>query len=503
MAGLVLLGKCFRNVYLHPLSRFPGPRLAAMGSLYEFWFDVIRDGQYLWQIEKMHDKYGPVIRINSTELHIRDSEYYNSIYTSGGRTINKDPSTAGALAVPSSVGGTIDHHRHRARRGYLNPYFSRRSIIGMEANIYERISRLCERLETSMVNKTVVCLDSAFSALTADIVTQRFYGEHLDYLDIPDYKTALTEAILGVTHIFNLTRFMPTWVSTFKRLPIPIIRKLSPSIADLLEVREDMKHRILNILDIKSTDESNSIMISAFSDADIPPKERDIDRLLDEGTAIILAGTETTSRALSIGLFYLLNDKTHIKKLREDLSTIPFKAGQTYSTTELEVLPYLRGVVHESLRLSFGPIGRLPRVAVNESLQYGNFTIPPGTPVSQSTYFVHTDPAIFPNPHSFNPNRWIKAAEEGFPLNKFLVCFTKGSRQCIAIQMAFTILYLTIARLVQTFDMDLHETTMDAVKVHHVRVLGYPKTTKQEGNGRREIKVKVMARVNIEAPEFP
>lgn len=46
------------NVYFHPLSHVPGPRLAAMGSLYEFWYDVVKDGTYLWKIEEMHEKYG-------------------------------------------------------------------------------------------------------------------------------------------------------------------------------------------------------------------------------------------------------------------------------------------------------------------------------------------------------------------------------------------------------------------------------------------------------------
>ena len=55
-----VLAKCFYNLFLHPLRRFPGPRFAAMTSLYEFWFDVIQDGQYLWEIEKMHRQYGKV-----------------------------------------------------------------------------------------------------------------------------------------------------------------------------------------------------------------------------------------------------------------------------------------------------------------------------------------------------------------------------------------------------------------------------------------------------------
>ena len=50
--------KCIYRLYFHPLSHFPGPRLVAVGTLYEFYYDVVKDGIYLWQIEKMHQKYG-------------------------------------------------------------------------------------------------------------------------------------------------------------------------------------------------------------------------------------------------------------------------------------------------------------------------------------------------------------------------------------------------------------------------------------------------------------
>lgn len=52
------LSKCLYNLYLHPLSRFPGPKLAAIGSLYEFYYDVVKDGTYIWEMERMHREYG-------------------------------------------------------------------------------------------------------------------------------------------------------------------------------------------------------------------------------------------------------------------------------------------------------------------------------------------------------------------------------------------------------------------------------------------------------------
>ena len=52
------LGTCFYNLYLHPLRKIPGPKLAAIGPYLEFWHEAVRDGQYVWEIEKMHEKYG-------------------------------------------------------------------------------------------------------------------------------------------------------------------------------------------------------------------------------------------------------------------------------------------------------------------------------------------------------------------------------------------------------------------------------------------------------------
>lgn len=43
---------------LHPLSRFPGPKLAAMTIWYEGWYDMIKVGRYTREIQKMHEKYG-------------------------------------------------------------------------------------------------------------------------------------------------------------------------------------------------------------------------------------------------------------------------------------------------------------------------------------------------------------------------------------------------------------------------------------------------------------
>lgn len=49
------------RLYAHPLAGFPGPSLAAATFLYEFYFDVIKGGMYIWEIERMHEQFGKFI----------------------------------------------------------------------------------------------------------------------------------------------------------------------------------------------------------------------------------------------------------------------------------------------------------------------------------------------------------------------------------------------------------------------------------------------------------
>jgi hypothetical protein len=46
------------RLYFHPLSKFPGPKLAAATLWYEFYHDIVHDGQLFRAIEQMHKTYG-------------------------------------------------------------------------------------------------------------------------------------------------------------------------------------------------------------------------------------------------------------------------------------------------------------------------------------------------------------------------------------------------------------------------------------------------------------
>ncbi|KAJ5713553.1 uncharacterized protein N7483_010734 [Penicillium malachiteum] len=444
----------------------------------------------------MHEEYGPIIRVNPHEIHIQDPSFYQQIYTSGTRKIDKDPSTVSGFSVPGSVAATVEHFHHRRRRGYINPYFSKKAIVALEPDIHERITALSNRFRQAMANGNHISCDKSISAMTADIILKRFYGQHYDYVNQPNFEFPIRDGFSGVSLIFHLARFAPRLIPVLRKLPIPVINCVLPKVANFLILEKDIKDKMVANLATEKQRNSGkkSIILESLADERIPEEERTMKRLVDEGLVITIAGTETSARALSVGIFYLLSNKSLITRLREEIAAaVPRdQLPETWTLQQLEHLPFLTGCVKEALRLSFGPIIRLPRISREETLQYKEYTIPPGYPVSQSTWIVHTDASVFVDPLKYDPERWIRAAEQGFQLDNFMVTFTKGRRQCLGINMAYAEIYLTMARLMYTFDMELWNTTLHDLQIHHVRIIGSPKYDKERGPTQGEIKVKIL-----------
>lgn len=53
-----LVGLACYRLYFHPIAGFPGPKLAALSKWYEFYYEVICQGQFTFHIQDLHQKYG-------------------------------------------------------------------------------------------------------------------------------------------------------------------------------------------------------------------------------------------------------------------------------------------------------------------------------------------------------------------------------------------------------------------------------------------------------------
>lgn len=76
-----MVGVAVYRRFFHPLAKVPGPAIAAITMLYQTCYR----GKYFEEIGRMHEKYGPVVRINPDEVHLSDPENYDKIYYIGSK----------------------------------------------------------------------------------------------------------------------------------------------------------------------------------------------------------------------------------------------------------------------------------------------------------------------------------------------------------------------------------------------------------------------------------
>jgi cytochrome P450 len=208
--------------------------------------------------------------------------------------------------------------------------------------------------------------------------------------------------------------------------------------------------------DPKYQTDSQTTIFHEILNSDLPEREKSTVRLWQDGQVTVIAGTLTTAAALSEITFHLLQQPEHLKKLREELANAISDPANLPPVAKLEQLPYLTAVIKEGLRLSNGVCTRLQRIATQETLVYNakipdekggkkekQFVLKSGIPLSMTGMLIHLSPEYFPNPTEFRPERWI----ENPSLDKYLVPFTRGTRQCIGINLAYAEIYLTLATI--------------------------------------------------------
>jgi hypothetical protein len=166
----VFVGIVYR-LYLSPIAKIPGPKLAAVTYLYEYYYDGIKAGTYTSEIAKMHEIYGPVIRINPTELHCNNPEWIDLVYATGGKRREKNPFFVAQFNASGAGFATISHELHRSRRGALNRYFSKAAVSKLEGMIQDKAAILCTKFERLGGTGQPIDLTMAYSCLTTDVVT--------------------------------------------------------------------------------------------------------------------------------------------------------------------------------------------------------------------------------------------------------------------------------------------------------------------------------------------
>ncbi|KAI0206674.1 cytochrome P450 [Astrocystis sublimbata] len=498
-AGYVAYGLLLAlyRVTLHPLAGFPGYKICAMTEWYEFYCYIVKGGQWGNEVREMHEKYGPIVRTSPWELSIRDSEFYNQLYvTASTRKTNMWPRGREGNGFESSHHLSVAHDLHRARRKHLEPYFSRQGITRIEPKIAAEVWKLDRRLLGLGGTGEVVNMDHALAAMTGDIIGYVSCGMQPGLIDEPSFSSSWYDLMVTTTTIAPLFRCF-TWLNRLmQNLPASVMERVYPKgIYNMMlgkkgrEYIETCKSEVRDSPDGKGKQNWNSVFHHLLS-SNIPELEKSVERLQAESMIFLLAGTLAGAHTLTFAVYYILANPIIETRLRAELEWIFLTAAgpgpmKIPTWAELEKLPYLRGCIKEALRLN-GLVGNLARCSPDEVIAYKQWKIPKNTPVGMSIYAMHTDASVFPAPFDFNPERWLGEYDPRMDQN--FVPFTKGSRSCLGINLAWSELYIATATLFRPNGprLALHETDESDIKIERDYIMGFPKP------GARGVRVKVI-----------
>ncbi|KAF8067760.1 cytochrome P450 [Lyophyllum atratum] len=479
LAATIGFVKTIHRLYFHPLRSYPGPWLAATTKWYRGYYDIILKGGWLPHLERLHEKYGEVVRIGPNELHFSSPRAYATIYASGSQ-FTKQPALYKCFGMDEGSFAIVDPHKSKKRREMLLPLFSRRAILKLESVIQEKVDILISRILAH--GSKPVDLTLGFRCTTFDTIADYCFAQSFGALDAPRFQHWLLINMQASIEYFWILRHFPFILPMAATIPRWLARRVSPLYREFDAVREQIEATMDKYLALNDSEEGLGCAMDSgretvfhhlirpkaeSSKGQETPSRSD---LSDEALVLLQAGSDTVGHTCIMGTFHALSDERVLANLVRELKEAWPEKESYVGLAVLEKLPYLTAFIKESLRISHGVITPLGRV-VHEEMNIAGYPVPPGTVVSTGSTFMHHNTSVFPDPKRFDPERWLNVKGDKLrELENHFVPFSRGPRMCLGFNLAWCELYLIFANVFRKLDLVRYETTEDDFRFKEIFV---------------------------------
>lgn len=169
--------------------------------------------------------------------------------------------------------------------------------------------------------------------------------------------------------------------------------------------------------------------------------------------SLTLGATDTSTATLTWALTLLLNNREVLKKAQKELDHNIGRERQA-NESDIKNLPYLQSIIRETLRLYPAAPLLIPYESM-EDCTVGGYHIPAGTRVLINVSKIQRDLQVWPDPDKFLPERFLTSAKncDVRGQNFELIPFGSGRRICPGVTLGLQVMQLTLANLLQGFDI--------------------------------------------------
>ncbi|KAF2019864.1 cytochrome P450 [Aaosphaeria arxii CBS 175.79] len=392
-------------------------------------------------IDALHHKYGDVVRVGPNEVSIASWRHIRTIYANS-KTVVKDPSFyANATFVgKNNIFQMTNPTEHAARRKLSSPPYASQAVGKLESLVQQKAESLAQRLlieantsDTGTADAYKLCGLFSFETICKAAFAKDFEGSD----GVAD-SLKLLHAMDGSAPTLIFDGVLPFLRSTGLGVKVPGF--IGDAYRNHQYWEEQSRIMVDHFLEKSSSDEKYLLSPIATGIDGFLGRRLNHEELVEEAMGYMFAGSGTTSSTLTYLLYALsLPGNEHIQeRLYTGVNALP-----PGDMTALRQHPYLNAVIKETFRRFPTIVSTLPRILL-EPMHIDEYTLPTGTVVGMQNWVHHRNPAVFPNPDQFAPERWLQSTEA---MEASLTPFSLGRRNCIGQNLAWAELYLAVSAI--------------------------------------------------------
>jgi len=381
---------------------------------------------YAW----LRRKYGDVVTLYDTP----SGNLVLTMTPEGAREIlsanpdEYDASHREAFAGLTGAGSLLilEGARHRAERRLLMP--------ALHVQNMRNIGRVIREITIAHSDKwregeRIRALDKMVD-ISRDVILRIIFGI-ADGPLLHEGRAAVATILRGVTPLIT---FLPAvqawWLPPWRRF-MRVKKDFSAFLTRCMKERTEEKESF-DIL---------GLLMAARRDDGTPLS---FEEILGEVGTLLIAGHKNMAFALSWALYELARHPSALRKVRDELDAL----GPLPDPDSIAKQPYIGAVCDEALRLH--PIHTEIARVCNVPMKLLGYTVPKGTSVGVGICAIHQDPAIYPEPDKFVPERFIDRTYTAF---EFLP-FGGGHRRCIGAAFSDYQMRISLATIIERWDIE-------------------------------------------------
>ncbi|MFG1915821.1 cytochrome P450 [Micromonospora sp. NPDC048898] len=369
-----------------PASALPGPKTLPALQILRYW------KRPDWFVEQCREQFGSRfalrIRIPPRPLYVlSDPEDVKTMFMAPADVLHTGNGSATIEKFTGQTGlAWLDENPHNVRRRLIMPSMHGKALQRIEASI----DKMAVAEIATWPRDRPVAMHPLIHRFTLNVIREVIFGRK--------GPSNWDELISVLIDMMSLNNRMASAAVIHKMSPKMVRRlaRIKPlGLGDFFKQRARCDALIADaVKEHQATAELGDDMLSVL----LKIKHEDGSpltavELRDEMMTIFLAGTETTASAIAWGFEYLSRNHEARERLIAEID-----AGESDD--------YLTATVNEVLRLRPSIPQIIPR-EVMKPIEIGGVLFEPGMLLWASAYLLHRDPALYPDPDAFKPERFV------------------------------------------------------------------------------------------------